>query len=66
MDDEGSDMSMTAELSFGDNCSATILASAVSDLKNKATIVGTNGKITVSKLIDSNTKKIYLLFNYYP
>lgn len=48
VDVHGSDpCMMTAELSFGDNVSATILASSVQDLKNKATIVGTNGKVTV-------------------
>lgn len=46
--DDGSDLSMTAELCFGDNVSATILASAVENLTNRATIVGTNGQITVS------------------
>lgn len=47
LDVEGSPLSMTAELSYGDNESATIRTSSVADLKNTATIIGTTGKMKV-------------------
>lgn len=45
---DGVDVEMSAEINYGDNKMSKIKASALKTLNNKATIIGTKGRITVS------------------
>lgn len=48
LNDDGVDLTTTAELNYGGNKVATIKASALNMLTNAAKVVGTNGTMTVS------------------
>lgn len=49
LNEDGVDIEMTAEINYGDNQVGKIKTSALNDLKNTATVIGTKGKITVPK-----------------
>lgn len=51
LNEEGVDVEMSAEITYGDNKVGKIKTSALNTLTNTAKIVGTKGQITVNKMI---------------
>lgn len=59
LNDEGVDLEMSAEITYGDNKVAALKTSAVKTLNNTLKIVGTKGQITVIH----NSKISFIIYN---